>query len=162
MQMDELRQVYEGMPKTIGVIFVGRPQEANGIFWRRPLDPQVACDTVTLLTKAETVEEARGVLRAVTDPEVLDDACSDYRRVTNIEALTAILAMVKEAEITQDQYQHYVATEIAEKYLFVMAGDPIVGDAAYQLRHHCLSPRWRDAGYWPLESQDPEGQVGIE
>ena len=49
MEMSEIRQVYEAMPPQIRSIFVAPSDKIKGCFWRRPVDPQEACDALSAL-----------------------------------------------------------------------------------------------------------------
>lgn len=70
MEMSEIRRIYEAMPKLIRSIFVATKEEATGLFWRRPVEVDHACEIlrrfrdvdafITLLTimrEAETIQD---------------------------------------------------------------------------------------------------------
>lgn len=44
MEMSDIRSIYEGLPYLLRSIFIAAPHEASEVFWRRPVDPQHACE----------------------------------------------------------------------------------------------------------------------
>lgn len=50
-----------------------------------------------------------------------DDACDHLLRFGNLDGLTAVLALVKEAAVIQDQYQHQHCVQIGRGYIARLA-----------------------------------------
>lgn len=88
MEMSEIREIYEGLPYLLRSIFIAAPHEASEVFWRRPVDTK---DVGEILLKPSTQD--------------------------TVSTLVIALAMVKEAEITQSQYEHWTGVEIVQKCL---------------------------------------------
>lgn len=84
-----------------------------------------------------------------------EHACEILRRMANADAFVATLAMVKEAEITQDQFQHYVAVEAAKMYLASMANHPVLGTAMRSGLPRYLASRWHAVRYFDVDEWFP-------
>lgn len=119
MQMTEIREIYEGLPKLLRSIFIAGRYEASEIFWRRPVED-------------EHVHEI--LLR-------LDD---------NIDALQTALAMVKEAEITQNQDQHFSGINTVKRCLDRLQHDPVLGDGLLVELGKYLERHWKGVVYFAV------------
>lgn len=117
MEMSELRRIYEGMPQPIRSIFVSSKKEAPGLFWRRPVD--------------------------------IDHACEILLRFQSVEGFVAVLAIVKEAETTQEQYQHYTGVDAAWVYMreTALPRDQVLGSIIRTDLSEYLESRWQNLGY---------------
>lgn len=95
--------------------------------------------------------------RRPVDPQ---HVCEILLRQGGFDALTTILAMIKEAEITQDQYQHSEAREAAQKCIAGMNHDQILdAELLGELRRY-LERCWGRAKYFsiPGESEADEDE----
>lgn len=89
----------------------------------------------------------------------IDEVCEYLRRFGSVEALVAALTVIKEAEVIQDQYQHWRGVQLARQYLERFAGHPVLGNTLNrELRNH-LELRWADPGYTALDTDVEEGQT---
>lgn len=118
MTMSEIKTIYEELPEPIRSMFIATKNGACGIFWRRPIE--------------------------------IDHACEILLRYRGIHGLIAILAIVKEAEIIQNQYQHQVGIRAAMEYLrsvAVKASQPMADDIYAYLTKY-IKFQWKSAGYF--------------
>lgn len=89
----------------------------------------------------------------------IDEVCEYLRRFGSVEALVAALTVIKEAEVVQDQYQHWRGVQLARQYLERFAEHPILGSTLNrELRKH-LESRWVNPGYTALETNIEEEQI---
>ncbi|OIQ97582.1 hypothetical protein GALL_203410 [mine drainage metagenome] len=122
MDMTEIRQIYEGMPNLIRSIFVAPKTKTQGLFWRRPVD--------------------------------IDHACEILLRLRNVDGLIALLAMMREAETTQDQEQHYVAAEAVNRHLTELsATHEIIGSGLGASLHRYLRESLARPGYFDVPNE---------
>lgn len=125
MEMNETKAIYEGLPSPIRSIFIASETEARGLFWRRPID--------------------------------VDHACNILLRFRSIDGFQAVLAIVKEAETMQDQYQHDIGVGAAKKYMdttTIQPSQPLVDIIRTDLSKY-LQTCWQSPGYFSL-TDDPE------
>ncbi len=89
----------------------------------------------------------------------IDEVCEYLRRFGSVEALVAALTVIKEAEVVQDQYQHWRGVQLARQYLERFAEHPILGGTLNrELRNH-LESRWASPGYTALDTNAEEEQA---
>jgi hypothetical protein len=93
MEMSEIRKVFEGLPEGIRSYFVLPPGEGNEIFWRRRAE-------------SEWIDQ-------LSDSESRVGQLSTF----GLDGLTAILALVKEAETTQDPSKHAHWVRVAKQWM---------------------------------------------
>ncbi len=122
MEMSEIRRIYEGMPNLIRSIFVAPKTKTQGLFWRRPVD--------------------------------INHACEILLRIRDVDGLIALLAMMKEAETIQDQEQHFVAAEAANRHLTELcATHEIIGSGLGASLHRYLRKSLARPGYFDVPSE---------
>lgn len=128
MEMSDIRRIYEGMPQPIRSIFIASKKEAHGLFWRRPVD--------------------------------IDHACEILLRFQSVEGFVAVLAVIKEAETTQEQYQHYTGVDAAWAYMreTTIRSDRLLGSIIRADLSEYLESRWQTPGYLdvPGAPDDPD------
>lgn len=134
MEMSEIREIYEELPTPFHSIFIAKRHEASEVFWRRPVDPEHVCQ----------------ILRRLGERDAMG-------------AITTSLAMVKEAEITQNQYQHELAVDTARICIGMLKRDGVLN--AELLEDFCsrLEASWRRAEYYSVvgeEEDDDENDDG--
>jgi hypothetical protein len=115
MEMREVRRVYESLPPLLRSIFVASPSEANGIFWRRPVE--------------------------------IDHVCEILLRLRDQDALVAMLAMVKEAEVVQDQLFFSAVVSSAEDLLAILQSSGTTRSDLFDRLSRYLKPRWSNPGF---------------
>lgn len=124
MDMNDIRTIYEGLPKLLRSIFIAGPDEASEIFWRRPVDHRHVCDIVL--------------------------------RIGDLDALVVALALVREAEITQNQAQHEVGVETVQECLYLLRNDPILGEELVYELHEYLGRCWENVKYFSVFEEDED------
>lgn len=82
-----------------------------------------------------------------------EDACDLLLRFGSLDGLNAVLALVKEAEVIQDQYQHQDCVQKAGEYLARLAYQGLLPETLIDEFSHYLAQRVAVAGYF-FESQD--------
>lgn len=94
--------------------------------------------------------------RRSVDPE---EPCKSLAGIDDVQALITLLALAKEAETIQDQWQHYVAVRAIRVNLrTVTAGGVLDKNIRAELRAF-LDERWRDPGY--LRGCVPARNLGL-
>lgn len=129
MEMSEIRRCLEGLPNLMRQIFIYGQAEPSGVFWRRDID--------------------------------CDDACDLLLRYGDLDGLTAVMALIKEAESVQDQYQHQCCAQKAGEYVSRLT---YKGELPEQLGGEVfdyLTQRVASAGYF-LDHQDHEEAEDFE
>lgn len=123
MEMSEIRRYLEGLPNLVRQMFVYSEARPTGLFWRRDID--------------------------------CDDACDLLLRFGDLDGLTAMLALIKEAESAQDQYQHQCCAQKAGEYVSRLAYKGVLSEQLLGKVFDYLAQRVASAGYF-LEHQDDE------
>jgi hypothetical protein len=100
MEMSEIRQIYEGMPKSIRSIFVEPGSKATSIFWRRSVDPKRACE---VLLRFRDVDALIALLAMVKEAEVVQDR-AQYG--------VAVKAVLQELWLSVDRHFNYTHVDI--------------------------------------------------
>ena len=77
-----------------------------------------------------------------------DDACDLLLRFGSLDGLTAVLALVKEAEVIQDQYQHQNCVQKAGEYLARLAYQGLLPEKLIDELSNYLVQRVASAGYF--------------
>jgi len=116
MEMSEIRRYLEGLPNLIRQIFISVSAQPSGLFWRRDID--------------------------------YDDACDLLLRLGSLDGLTAVLALVKEAEVIQDQYQHQDCAQKAGEYVARLGGRGLLPEKLIGELSIYLAQRVSAAGYF--------------
>lgn len=134
MEMREIREVYEGLPGGINSIFIAPSYEATGIFWKRPAEFEKVYEVLLRL--------------------------AELRHVNLLEILVAVMAMVKEAEVTQNQDQHEDGCDVAYRCLELLRLEKLPGRGLMDDIEGYLFPQWEKAGYIfvPGSEEDDEGE----
>jgi len=86
-----------------------------------------------------------------------EDACDLLLRFGGLDGLNAVLALVKEAEVIQDQYQHQDCVQKAGEYLARLAYQVLLPDTLIDKLSNYLVQRVASAGYF-FELQDEESE----
>jgi len=86
-----------------------------------------------------------------------DDACDHLLRFGSLDGLTAVLALVKEAEVIQDQYQHQDCAQKAGEYIARLECRGLLPEALIGELSNYLAQRVAAAGYF-FEPQDEESE----
>lgn len=118
MEMGEIREIYEGLPYLFQSIFIAGPHEGSPLFWRRPIDPKDVCEILLKLSERDA-----------------------------ISALVTALTMAKEAETTQDQYQHELAVECVWDCLDLLQDEPALMVGLLDELNDYLMDRWIEVEY---------------
>lgn len=84
-----------------------------------------------------------------------EDACDHLLRFGDLDGLTAVLALVKEAEVIQDQYQHQDCAQKAGEYLARLGYRGLLPETLIGELSNYLAQRVAAAGYF-FELQDEE------
>lgn len=82
-----------------------------------------------------------------------EDVCDLLLRFGSLDGLNAVLALVKEAEVIQDQYQHQECVETAGEYLARLAYQGLLSGTIVDELSNYLRQRITSAGYFS-ELQD--------
>lgn len=77
-----------------------------------------------------------------------DDACDHLLRFVNLDGLTAVLALVKEAEVIQDQYRHQDCAQKAGEYIARLAYRGLLPETLIGKLSNYLAQRVAAAGYF--------------
>lgn len=85
------------------------------------------------------------------------DACDHLLRFGSLDGLNAVLALVKEAEVIQDQYQHHDCVKKAGEYLARLGFRGLLPEALIGELSNYLAQRVAAAGYF-FELQDEESE----
>lgn len=83
------------------------------------------------------------------------DACEILQRYSSVEGLVAVLAMAKEAEITQDQVLHWISFKAALTYADGARKYPVLTETMGDLRDY-LKKRQGRVEYFSLPDDDEE------
>lgn len=116
MEMSEIRCYLYGLPSLMQQIFIYRPEQPSGLFWRRNTD--------------------------------YVDACDHLLRFGNLDGLTAVLALIKEAEVIQDQSQHQECVQKAREYLARLECRGLLPEKLIRELSNYLAQRVTSAGYF--------------
>lgn len=81
----------------------------------------------------------------------VEHACEILLRYAQVDGFVALLALVKEAEITQDQWQHEYCVFSAASQIVRLTSHPIVGEIFSQKLGKYLAARWNSPGYFDTE-----------
>lgn len=84
-----------------------------------------------------------------------DDACDYLLRFGNLDGLTAVLALIKEAEVIQDQYRHQDCAQKAGEYIARLEYGGLLPDILIGKLSNYLAKRVSGAGYFS-EPQNEE------
>lgn len=86
------------------------------------------------------------------------DACDHLLRFGSLDGLNAVLALVKEAEVIQNQYQHHDCVQKAGEYLARLGFRGLLPEALIGELSNYLAQRVVAAGYFfELQDEDTEG-----
>lgn len=86
-----------------------------------------------------------------------DDACDHLLRFGNLDGLTAVLALVKEAEVIQDQCQHQLCAQKAGEYIARLEYRGLLPETLMGKLSNYLAQRVAAAGYF-FEPQDEQSE----
>lgn len=87
-----------------------------------------------------------------------DDACDHLLRFGNLDGLTAVLALVKEAEVIQDQYQHQDCAQKAGEYIARLEYQGLLPETLIGELSNYLARRVAAAGYFfELHNEELKG-----
>ncbi len=100
MEMSEIRQIYEGMPKVIRSIFVEPESKPKSIFWRRSVNPKHACE---MLLRFRNVDALIALLNMVKEAEVVQDR-TQYGLAVN--------TVLQELWLSVDRHFNYTHVDI--------------------------------------------------
>lgn len=90
-----------------------------------------------------------------------EDACDLLLRFVSLDGLNAVLALVKEAEVIQDQYQHQDCVRKAGEYLARLAYQELLPEKLNDELSNYLAQRVTSAGYFfELQDEESEGAWG--
>lgn len=104
--------------------------------------------------------EPSGVFwRRYTDYE---DACDLLLRFGSLDGLNAVLALVKEAEVIQDQYQHQDCVQKAGEYLARLAYQGLLPATLIDEFSQYLAQRVAAAGYFFELQEEQSDELGCE
>lgn len=84
-----------------------------------------------------------------------NDACDHLLRFRNLDGLAAVLALIKEAELIQDQYQHQYCAQKAGEYLARLGFLGLLPEMLTRDLTEYLSQRIAAAGYF-VEQQNED------
>lgn len=89
-----------------------------------------------------------------------EHVCDIVLRIGDLDALVVALALVREAEITQNQDQHEVGVETVKKCLYLLQYDPVLGKKLVDELREYLGVRWENAKYFSIpEESDADDEA---
>lgn len=115
MGMNEIRSIYEGMIYLFKSIFVETEHKTTGVFWRRNIEIEKCCKTLSHLDE--------------------------------LTSFIALLTIIKEAEVNQDQEVHFYVFEHIFTYKVTLKKYPELKVTRKWLFEY-LKSRWADTGYY--------------
>lgn len=91
-----------------------------------------------------------------------EDACDLLLRFGTLDGLNAVLALVKEAEIIQDQYQHQDCIQKAGEYVARLGYQGLLPETLIDELSNYLAQRVAAAGYFFELQEEPSDELGCE
>lgn len=123
MDMEEIRVIFQSLMPEIRDLFVIEGYERNGVFWRKPND----------------LKSLVRLLLSGTFPRT-------FEHWAKLDAATAVLALLREAEIKQDQLQHIEVWNIWLEFPNFLREIPALQNIADEI-HSILSKRMLSVRY---------------
>lgn len=91
-----------------------------------------------------------------------EDACDLLLRFGSLDGLNAVLALAKEAEIIQDQYQHQDCIQKAGEYVARLGYQGLLPETLIDELTNYLAQRVAAAGYFFELQEEPSDELGCE
>jgi hypothetical protein len=91
-----------------------------------------------------------------------EDACDLLLRFGSLDGLNAVLALLKEAEVIQDQYQHQQCIQKAGEYVVRLGYQGLVPKTLIGELSNYLAQRVAVAGYFFELREEPSDELGCE
>lgn len=88
MEMSEIRQIYEGMPKPIRSIFMASEKRERSLFWRQAIKPEAACD---VLLRLQSFDALVALFALAREAEIIQN---QYQHAIVIDSIRVYLRKI--------------------------------------------------------------------